>query len=201
MKIAKRLLLAATLAITALAVPAQAVEFEAGVGIHKMHIDWIGNADYAPEMFTAEGTVWTKYNIGLRAQYGKSNRDSEGLKIEALIPPENATIYPNTSVRVKHFYSLGLVHKASITDSVHLEYGIGYMQYDQAVRNFKPDDNSYSNVDEGVMYSLGVVQELDSGWNVRYAYQHLHSKSKWNDIETDGRERTRMLGISVTKSF
>lgn len=187
MKSFKRLVLISfTVAVTTilLETKAKATEVDVGVGYNRVSIDWIDDAKFKVNMLTLEGTVWHN-NIGLRGQYGQSDRGSN----------ESDEAWATSEAKLKSFQSIQIVGRKAITDNWELEASYGYMKYDQAVTNFQ--EVGYSNVDEGSMYSYGITYYLNDRTTVRTSYSKYHEKDKG----IHGVELTSGVAITINHTY
>ncbi len=184
----------------------QALDYEVGVGVGSMEIDWIGDSTFNPTLYVVEGTIWTDYNIGVQAQYGLSDSATEA----------GNGVFKKSSAKIESLTTISLVARYPLTDNLYLRAGFGYMNYEQSVTKFNPewnssldsgvipqfstDINNYSNSDAGYTKSVGLSY-TQGDIVYRVDYNMYHSKTKWKRIDFDGSEKTTSITFTIAYKF
>jgi len=175
-------------------------EYEIGVGINSIHIDWLGETEFNTDMLTIEGTAWNPdaifgLDVGLRAQYGQS---TSGDNIN------NHSVYEESEATIDELASLQAVVRGAINQRMSWEFGLGAINYGQSINS--PTDGEYSENISGYMWSMGAIAQFNESWSMRIGYNAYHDKNydedkSGHDLDGDSYERTSSIGITLNYKF
>lgn len=158
---------------------ANATEVEIGLGYNQLKVGWLNNSEFKPQMLTVEGTAWFNENIGLRGQYGHSEKAFN----------EYNTQYGAIEYQIQDMSTVQILYKYKMPVEVDLELGIGYASYNGCYFNATGYKNYCSN-DSGAMYSVGLQWK-----SFRVGYTNYYKKDKG----IKGEET--LTGISLTYMY